>query len=240
MFSLLYNNEIIILFEDPPVVNPLSQQNITEGSNLSVNCTATPGNPSTTTIYWTKIDNLGFRENGSILKLFNIQRTNSGTYVCAAENKYINERKGTHNETMVVNVQCKYYIRNYYDDFYFVLIFTNKSLDFYNKQCTSNHSYASNCIYFYSGIILPFVCPLVCLHKFVFILHGFIFRKALTFYFLIYNKKNFTDMMNVFTLIDNLKIVINCKFAHVKYLKIIAIKLYSIVTSSYTFMYRSC
>lgn len=90
----------------------LSQQDIIEGSDLSVTCHATPGNPNSTTFHWTKEGGLGFRENRATLMLFNIQRNNSGTYICAAENIYTNKEKGMHNETMVVNVQCKYYICN--------------------------------------------------------------------------------------------------------------------------------
>lgn len=88
----------------PPLVNTLSNQNIIEGRNLSVTCTATPGNPSSTVLYWTKVDNPGFRQNGAILQLYTIQRSNSGTYRCTAENNYYNGERGTHSQTMVVNV----------------------------------------------------------------------------------------------------------------------------------------
>lgn len=89
----------------PPVVKKLSQLDIIEGSDLIVTCQATPGNPNSTTFHWTKEGGLGFRENRATLMLFNIQRNNSGTYICAAENIYTNKEKGMHNETMVVNVQ---------------------------------------------------------------------------------------------------------------------------------------
>ncbi|XP_052691152.1 kin of IRRE-like protein 1 [Crassostrea angulata] len=88
----------------PPVVNALSNQNTIEGGGLTVNCTATPGNPSATTFYWTKVDNQGFRQNGAILQLYNIQRTSSGTYRCTAENNYSNKEKGMHSQSMVINV----------------------------------------------------------------------------------------------------------------------------------------
>lgn len=61
-------------YEDPPTVNALSQQNIIEGGDLRVTCTATFGNPSSTTFYWTKVDNLGFRRNGAILQITSIDR----------------------------------------------------------------------------------------------------------------------------------------------------------------------
>lgn len=92
---------------DPPVVNALSNQNILEGGDLSVNCIATPGNPSSTTFYWTKLEDPGFRQNGSILQLYNIQRTSSDTYKCTAENIFKNGEKGTHSQSLVASVQCK-------------------------------------------------------------------------------------------------------------------------------------
>lgn len=66
----------------------------------------TPGNPRSTTVYWTKVENSGFRQNGHTLHVPNIQRTSSGTYRCTAENNYSNGEKGTHNQSMVVNVFC--------------------------------------------------------------------------------------------------------------------------------------
>lgn len=85
----------------------LSQQNFIEGRDLSVTCQATPGNPSSTTFYWTKADNPGFKENGPTLRLYNIQRNSSGTYRCTAENNYNNGEKGTDSQAMIVNVQCE-------------------------------------------------------------------------------------------------------------------------------------
>ncbi|XP_065933058.1 kin of IRRE-like protein 3 isoform X2 [Magallana gigas] len=90
--------------EYPPIVNALSNQNTIEGGDLTVNCTATPGNPSATTFYWTKVDNQGFRQNGAILQLYNTQRTSSGTYRCTAENNYSNKEKGMHSQSMVIDV----------------------------------------------------------------------------------------------------------------------------------------
>lgn len=104
---------IFILITDPPLVNSLSNRNIIEGRNLSVTCTATPGHPSSTVMYWTKVDNPGFRQNGATLYLYTIQRSNSGTYKCTGENNYFNGKRGTHSQTMVVNVLCMYLVYNY-------------------------------------------------------------------------------------------------------------------------------
>lgn len=78
-----------------------------EGGNLSVACLATPGNPRSTTVYWTKEDDPEFRQNGSILQLYTIQRNSSGTFKCTAENLYNDKERGIHSRSLVVNVQCK-------------------------------------------------------------------------------------------------------------------------------------
>lgn len=95
------------MITDPPSVIALTNQDIIEKSELSINCTAMAGNPSFTTFYWTKIDNPGFRQNSSTLQIRNINRTSSGTYKCTAENNYSNKAKGTHSQLMNVNVLCK-------------------------------------------------------------------------------------------------------------------------------------
>lgn len=109
----MYIDISIVLITGPPKVHMLSQQDILEGRNLSVTCKATPGNPSLTTFYWTKVDIQGFRQNGATLHIPNIQRNSSGTYRCTAENNYSNGEKGTHNQSMVVNVLCMRSVYNY-------------------------------------------------------------------------------------------------------------------------------
>lgn len=99
---------MIFLLTDPPTLSTLSQQDIIEGNDLSLTCTVTPGNPGITTFYWTKADNQGFRQNGPTLQLYNIQRNDSGSYRCTAENNYNNRERGTHTKTTVVNVLCMY------------------------------------------------------------------------------------------------------------------------------------
>uniref|UniRef100_A0A8W8LD40 Ig-like domain-containing protein n=1 Tax=Magallana gigas TaxID=29159 RepID=A0A8W8LD40_MAGGI len=98
------SSEVIIKIASPPTVHMLSQRDILEGRNLSVTCKATPGNPSSTTFYWTKVDNPGFRHNVSTLHLPSIQRTSSGTYRCTAENNYNNKEKGTASQSIDINV----------------------------------------------------------------------------------------------------------------------------------------
>lgn len=94
---------------DPSTINTLSQQDIIEGGALSVTCHVTPGNPSSTTVYWTKEDNQGFRQNGATLQLPYIQRNSSVTYRCTAENMYSNGENGSDSQSMVVNVLCQFF-----------------------------------------------------------------------------------------------------------------------------------
>lgn len=79
-------------------MNALSNQSIIDGRDLFVTCQATFGNPSLTTIYWTKVDNPGFRQNGSTLQLPNIQKNGFDIYKCASENIYSSGEKGTHSQ----------------------------------------------------------------------------------------------------------------------------------------------
>lgn len=92
---------------DTPIVNALSQQDIIEGKDLSVACTATPGNPLATLFFWTKIDNPGFKQSGTTLQLHNIQRTSSGTYRCTAKNSYSYVEKGSDSQSVTINVLCE-------------------------------------------------------------------------------------------------------------------------------------
>lgn len=96
-----------VVYTDPPTIKPLSQKDIVEGRALSVTCQAVSGNPNSTKFYWTKVDNSGFRQNGSTLHIHNIQRTSSGTYRCIAENNYSNGEKGSDSQSMDVNVLCE-------------------------------------------------------------------------------------------------------------------------------------
>lgn len=95
------------MITDPPLVNALSDQDIIEEGNLSVTCNATPGNPSSITYFWTKVDNSGLRQNGATLQLHKIKRSSSGIYKCTAENSYSNGEKGSDSQSMSVNVLCK-------------------------------------------------------------------------------------------------------------------------------------
>lgn len=95
----------LLNIEYPPSLNALLRQDILEGSDLSVNCSATPGNPIFTTFYWTRGANEKVIQNGSILQLTKIQRISSGIYKCTAENNYSDRTKGEDKEEMLINVQ---------------------------------------------------------------------------------------------------------------------------------------
>lgn len=79
-----------------------------EGINLSVICHFTPGNPSSTNVFWTKVGNQEFHRNGSVLQLPHIHRNSAGTYNCTAKNIYHDSENGIHSQSMVIKVLCEY------------------------------------------------------------------------------------------------------------------------------------
>ncbi|XP_061182272.1 hemicentin-1-like [Saccostrea echinata] len=97
--------EINVLY--PPIVSHITNQDIIEGSNLTVQCSFTAGNPPQTTVYWIRSGDSGFRQNGRILQLQKIDRDSTGTYVCVAKNIYSLGGTGTSSRAMDVNVLCK-------------------------------------------------------------------------------------------------------------------------------------
>lgn len=52
---------------DPPVVSPLPNVKHVVGDHVKITCVVTAGNPSSTTVYWTKSGNSGFGQSGSSL-----------------------------------------------------------------------------------------------------------------------------------------------------------------------------
>lgn len=88
-------------------MNKLTTQDVKIGSNLSVICHVTQGNPNYTKISWTKVGNTEFKHNKPTLNLPEIQKIDSGTYICAVLVIYSSEDEETYNQSMVVNVQCK-------------------------------------------------------------------------------------------------------------------------------------
>lgn len=99
-----HSGEIVIDIQYPPIVHTLSRQDIVVNESSTVTCNATPGNPSSTTFYWTKEDDPFFGQDGATLKLNNVQKTSFGTYICSAENIYSNEAKGRDSQSMIINV----------------------------------------------------------------------------------------------------------------------------------------
>ncbi|XP_062610468.1 igLON family member 5-like, partial [Saccostrea cucullata] len=95
---------MIINVEYPPTVSNLTNKDIIEGDDLSVTCFITDGNPAQTTIYWTKTGDSGFRQNGVVLLIQNIQRGSADTYTCTAQNSYSIGGTGSSSQSMIVNV----------------------------------------------------------------------------------------------------------------------------------------
>lgn len=85
---------------------PMGTKRTIEGSNLSVTCSYTLGEPTATTVYWTKSNSV-FRYDDQMLWIPNIEKEDSGTYVCHAENSYSSGNRGTANATIRIDVQCQ-------------------------------------------------------------------------------------------------------------------------------------
>lgn len=80
-----------------------------EETDVTVNCDFIPGNPNSTTLFWKRRgNNTGFIQNGAILLLPKIKRTSSGIYECIAQNNFSNGMNGTHNQSLFIDVQCKF------------------------------------------------------------------------------------------------------------------------------------
>lgn len=97
-----------MIFLDPPVVSPLPNVKRVVQEHVSIRCNVTSGNPSYTTIYWTKSGDSGFRQSGSTLRLNYISKSQSGTYSCVAENNYNNGGKGANQQSFFLDVLCMY------------------------------------------------------------------------------------------------------------------------------------
>lgn len=50
---------------DPPVVSPLPNVKHVVGDHVKITCVVTAGNPSSSTVYWTKSGNSGFGQPGT-------------------------------------------------------------------------------------------------------------------------------------------------------------------------------
>ncbi|XP_065933548.1 hemicentin-1 [Magallana gigas] len=102
---LKHKLKFLLLYIDPPIVKSFNTQYPTELSNLSVPCSATPGNPHNHVYYWTRLGEDSFRQNGSYLRLNGISRNESGSYICTAVNFYSTRGEGKDSQTLSVNVQ---------------------------------------------------------------------------------------------------------------------------------------
>ena len=92
---------------DPPVVSSIDDVQRVEHTRVNVRCIVTPGNPNTTSIYWTKSGYSGVRGTGTTFVLNNISRTDSGTYFCIAENTYKSGGKGEDQQSFIIDVLCR-------------------------------------------------------------------------------------------------------------------------------------
>ena len=81
------------------ITAPIPDKNITEGGNLTLTCKAS-GTPSPT-VSWIKVSS-GQRNDGNVLQLTNISRSQAGDYRCEASNEC-----GNSSEPVNIDVQCE-------------------------------------------------------------------------------------------------------------------------------------
>ena len=81
----------------PSNIESIKDQNVTEGDNLTLTCTAS-GMPQPK-VSWIKPH--GQRRNGHVLEVTRINRTEAGEYKCEASNEC-----GNATETATIYVQC--------------------------------------------------------------------------------------------------------------------------------------
>ena len=89
---------ILYLSTVPSNIQSIKDQNVTEGDNLTLTCTAS-GMPHPK-VSW--IEPCGQRHNGHMLEVTHINRTLAGEYRCEASNEC-----GNATETATIDVQCK-------------------------------------------------------------------------------------------------------------------------------------
>ena len=84
---------------EPSSIQPISDQNVTEGENLNLTCEAS-GTPPLA-VSWIKA---GVQlTNEKVLQLTNISRSQAGDYRCEASNEC-----GNSSELVNINVQCEW------------------------------------------------------------------------------------------------------------------------------------
>ena len=91
---------LVVMFSVPPSIQPIDNEMVIEGGNVTLPCNAS-GFPAPT-VYWVKTSN-GDGFNKTDLDLTNINRSAAGEYTCVASNPC-----NTSTELTRVDVQCKF------------------------------------------------------------------------------------------------------------------------------------
>lgn len=125
-------------------MSPLPNVKHVVGDHVKITCVVTAGNPSSTTVYWTKSGNSGFGQSGSSLVFPNISRTQNGIYSCVAENNYLIGGKGTDQQTFLLDVLCRH-LRNLHG----FEVFTINTLYYITFYVHNNQFVAKMILHFY-------------------------------------------------------------------------------------------
>ena len=91
---------LVVMFSGPPSIQPIDNEMVIEGGNVTLTCNAT-GFPAPI-VYWVKTNN-GDRFNRTELVFTNINRSEAGEYTCVASNPC-----STSIELADVDVHCKF------------------------------------------------------------------------------------------------------------------------------------
>nr|XP_034303703.1 contactin-5 isoform X2 [Crassostrea gigas] len=98
------NTTIQIDVQYPPSIQPFETLRAVEGTTLVIPCNVIAGNPAETSTQWMR-DGVGFNQSGTSLVLSTIERSQSGTYVCMAQNTYFDDSHGEDNQSVTVDVE---------------------------------------------------------------------------------------------------------------------------------------
>ena len=90
---------MMIIFIEPPTIQPLRNKAITEGGNLNLSCNASGTPPPF--VSWVRISS-GQQFNGSLLQLTSVNKNQAGDYRCKASNNC-----GIKSSTATIHVKCK-------------------------------------------------------------------------------------------------------------------------------------
>ncbi|XP_052803972.1 hemicentin-1-like isoform X2 [Mya arenaria] len=113
-----------------PEVDLPETYDIFMGSVLNYSCPFIPGDPSQTSLYWTRsVENRQW--HGQFVSISSVQKSDAGLYTCTATNRMtptgFPNRNGSHSGTMHLNVQYKSLVSDFHVTEYIATVNVTKS-----------------------------------------------------------------------------------------------------------------